>query len=472
MRLVLRYAVFFVVGFLFFGFESVQGETIQDAIQAMLKTNPDIRSAAFNRLARDQEVTQAKSRYYPTLEASGSAGYYHLEHPYVDTSWPTMAVLSLRQNVFEGGATLSEVQRQEARVRSQAYLLQGKSENIGLQACKVYLNVLQNLDLYDLAKENILIHERIHDQMKLRSEAGVDRRADLDQVMGRLALAQSNLIVTKANVEDSRTDYQAVIGHFPEDLVKPESVDSAIPATMEEAEQSAINNYPILKSAKADLEARVKQYETAKRVNYPSLDLAVDYRSIDDSKTGSILGYGYQDDLSATATIRFNIFNGFHDKARISQTKFEINEAEEIMNSTKRQLVQSIRLSYEAYLAAQDRVKKLDDYVKATGLTAEAFTTQWSIGRRTMFDVLDTQAEYINAKSDLVRAKYEMVYAEYRVLSGMGLLSKTMGQEWPVESLVQNDQTQIASKEAAPAVAAPAEAAPPVEAAPSEPASK
>ena len=123
---------------------------------------------------------------------------------------------------------------------------------------------------------------------------------------------------------------------------------------MEEAEQSAINNYPILKSAKADLDARIKQYETAKRINSPSLDLSVDYRWRDDAERPNVTP-GYQEDLTAMATVRFNIFNGLHDIARIRQTKFEINEAEEIMNSTKRQLVQSIRLSYEAYLAAQDR---------------------------------------------------------------------------------------------------------------------
>jgi outer membrane protein, adhesin transport system len=465
-RLLVGGAVILVMGFIVWGLESAQAETIQDAIQAMLKTNPDIRSTAFNRLARDQEVVQAKARYFPTLDAIGSAGYWHQDHPEQDNSWPKEAVLSLRQNVFEGGATLSEVQRQQARVKSQAYLLQGKAENIGLQACKVYLNVLQSLDLYDLAKENLLIHERIHDQMKLRSEAGIDRRADLDQVMGRLALAQANLIVTKANVEDAKTDYQAVIGHFPEDLIKPASLESAIPLTMAEAEQLAIKDYPILKSAKADLEARIKQYETAKRINYPSLDLAVDYRWQDD--TADVTNNeGYKEDLTAMATVRFNIFNGFANQGRIAQTKYEINEAEEIMNSTQRQLVQSIRLSYEAYLASQDRVKKLEDYVKATGLTADAFTTQWSIGRRTMFDVLDTQAEYINAKTDLVRANYEKTYSQYRVLSGLGNLSKTMGLEWPAESIVKSDQTQIATKEVKPAEVAPAPA--PSEAAPNEP---
>ncbi len=431
MKAYIKSILFAVLGIFFLGSGPAWGESIQDAIQYMIQSNPDIRAAAYNRLARDQEVVQAKSRYYPTLDAIGSVGYYNQDHPDADSNWPKEAMLSLRQNLFEGGASLSEVQRQEARVRSQAYLLQGTTENVALRASRAFLNVLREVDLLALAQENLQIHERIYDQVKLRSQAGVDRRADLDQVMGRLSLAQSNLIVTRANLEDAKTDYQAVIGRFPGDLIKPESVSTQIPETKEEAEYIAVQDYPILKSAKADLEAREKQHETAKRVLYPSLDLAVDYRWRDDVDI-----IGYEEDLSITGTARFNIFNGFKNKGRIDETRFLINEAQEIMNSTQRQVVQSIRLSYEAFLAAQDRVKKLEDYANSARLTAEAFTAQWNIGRRTLFDVLDTQAEYINAKADLVKASYDKIFSEYRVLAGMGKLSGTLGVAWPEESQV------------------------------------
>jgi adhesin transport system outer membrane protein len=60
-----------------------------------------------------------------------------------------------------------------------------------------------------------------------------------------------------------------------------------------------------------------------------------------------------------------------------------------------------------------------------------------------MFDVLDTQAEYITAKSDLVRAKYDKMYAEYRVLSGMGKLIDTLGLQYPEESRVETTLTEL-----------------------------
>lgn len=425
---------------LFLGGGSVQGETLQNEIKYALQTNPEIRAVAYNRLARDQEVVQAKGGYFPTLDASLSTGLDRRMHTFASdptTTRPKATILSLRQNVFQFGATQSEVRRQEARVQSEAYLLQGTSENVALQASRVYLNLLRNMELYDLARENLLNHERIADQMKLRSASGVDRKADFDQVMGRLALAQSNVVVTTANIADGKTDYQAVIGRLPGDLAKPDPMDSIIPGSMDEAEQLAVKNYPILKSARADLESRQAQYETAKRVVYPSLDVAVDYKWQTD------VDYPQrQENLVANAVLSFNVFNGFRNKARIAETLHLISEAKEILNNTQRQVVQSVRLSWESYVTQKERVAFLEEYVKSTGLTAEAFAAQWNIGRRTMFDLLDTQAEYITAKSSLVSARYDKMFAEYRVLSGMGKLVETLGLQWPEESRVETALTE------------------------------
>jgi len=151
MKFFLKY-IGIAAGILLLGSGSAWGETLQDAVKHMLQTNPEIKAVSYNRLARDQEVIQAQGGYYPTLDASHSSGIdyqkgYHIG--YTEKSRPKSTVLSLRQNLFQFGVTDSEVSRLEARVRSQAYLLQGTSENLSLQASRVYLNVLRNLELND-----------------------------------------------------------------------------------------------------------------------------------------------------------------------------------------------------------------------------------------------------------------------------------------------------------------------------------
>jgi hypothetical protein len=56
-----------------------------------------------------------------------------------------------------------------------------------------------------------------------------------------------------------------------------------------------------------------------------------------------------------------------------------------------------------------------------------------------MFDVLDLEAELINAKIDLVNAQYDRTYAQYRILSRMGRLVHTLGLQWPSESRVEGE---------------------------------
>ena len=443
MKSFLSYSGLLVLILLIWGTGNLQAETLQDAVHYMLQTNPEIRAVSFNRLARDEEVKQAQAGYWPTLDVSTSAGVSKDDNYLNDnTAWPKETFLSLRQNSFEGFATKYEVERQESRVNSAAYLLQGTSENIALRTSRVYINVLRHLDILDLAKENVVTHQRIFDQIKLRSESGLDRRADLDQVMGRLALSESDVLVTEANVVDAKTDYQFTVGRMPEYLIEPYSIDSFMPVSVDEAEQLALANYPILKSAQADVDAREAQHVVAKSFYYPKLDIAVDQRWEDDVEVPE-----YREEFSATAVARFNIFNGFKNKARIAETYKLICEAREIRNNTHRQIVESIRLSWVAYQSTLSRIAFLENYVNSISITADSFSKQWNIGRRTMFDVLDIEAELINAKIDLVNALYDKTYAQYRILAGMGQLVHTLGLQWPVESQVPNDKQSQGKRE-------------------------
>lgn len=412
-----------------------KAETLRDAVKYMLLSNPEVRAQSYNRLARDKEVRQAKAGYLPTIDLYAGVGFDRQHQPFFDTTWPHTTKISIRQNVFRFFGTQSEIERQEARVRSQAYLLQGTSENNALQASKAYLNVLRYQELYDLAQENLTNHRRILDQVKLRSESGVDRKADLEQVIGRVALAQSNVRAAQANLIDATSDYQAIIGHLPGDLVKPDDPASSLPGTLEEAEHLAVKNNPTIKSSKADLDARNAQHEAAKSQLYPSFDVALDYKWQKDVDIP-----GNQSGFLAMGMVSFNIFNGGWNRARLGQTTLEIYEAEEISQNAKRQTIQSVRLSWEAYKAANERVISLEEYVKAAGLTADSFTAQWNIGRRTMFDLLDTQAEYINAKASLTNVKYDKLFSEYRILSVMAKLIPHLGLPLPEQSLIPADK--------------------------------
>ncbi len=422
--------------FLLFGGQ-VQGQTLAEAIDTVIQTNPQVRSQVFNRLSRDGEVTQAQSGYLPTVDLNAAAGFSKHRKPEPEEDLePWEASISVRQNLFTGFATMNEVDRQRARVRSSAYALQGTSENLALQTTRAYLDVLRNEELKRIAEQNRDTHLRIMDQIKLRSESGVGSQVDTDQVQGRLALAESNVIVAETNLLDSYSNYQSVVGNLPENLVRPTAPAEKLPSSLEQALEMAVAGHPTLKSANADLEARQSQYEVAKGAYYPVVDLELDQRW--DEEVSRV--EGERDETIFLARIRYNLFNGFKDSGRKAQTLEQVGEAREVKNNTQRQVVESMRLSWMAYQSVLDRIDFLRKHIESTRETAQAYSKQFDIGKRTLLDVLDTEAEAINAKIELVNAEADGLYSQYRILNSMGSLVHAFDLQWPEESLVDEEE--------------------------------
>ena len=412
-----------------------QGETISEAVDKVIQTNPRVQSQIHNRLARDQEVVQARAGYYPTLDGYAAGGWANYREPIEDDLNPYEAGFSLRQNVFRGFADQGEIARQEARVASSAYLLQGTSEDLALDTARVYINVLRKQELKQIADENLEIHLRIADQIKLRSDSGVGSQADTDQINGRLALAQSNVVIAETNLQDARSEYLAVVGNLPMDLTQPLPPNSRLPNSLEEATLAALGSNPILKSAAADLEARQQQYEVAKAPYYPILDIELDQRWDEDIS----LSEGERDWFSALGRVRYNFFNGFRDQGRKAETLEQVSEAREIKNNTERQVVESMRLSWMAYMSVLDRIDYLRNYMKSSRSTAIAYAKQFDIGKRTLLDVLDAEAEAVNARADLVDAEADGLFAQYRMLAATGQLVDTFGLAWPEQAMVDEE---------------------------------
>ncbi len=417
-------------------------ETLQDAVQKMISSNPDIRAVAHNRLARDEEVRQARSGYFPTLNVEAGAGKDWVEKPYDRELSPREARISLRQNLFAGLSTMNEVERQKARVESEAYVVRSTADNTALKAANVYLEVLKNQAIVELAQENLTLHQRISDQIRLRSESGVDRLADMDQVQSRLNLAQANLVVTEQNLLDAQTNYNAVVGNLPMQLTRPEPPATLLPPSRDEAENLAVANHPQLKSALADLEARRKQDEVAKSPFMPIIDLEADQIWQKDTYNTSLDEDQEREDLRVVLRLRYNLFNGWKDEARKTETLHLINEAQEIRNHTHRQVIESTRLSWQAHEAAKKKTDYLQQRLQFATKTASAYTKQWNIGQRTLLDVLDAEAERIDSARQLVTADYDGLYAQYRILNATGRLIPALKLQWPDEGLINEDSAQ------------------------------
>lgn len=409
---------------------STQAISLQDAVKHTLESHPEILAARHEINARKAEVRLAKAGFLPRLDATAGIGYEETRKPSTndETVRLTRNELSLqaRQMVFDGFATADEVDRQEARVDSAAYLALASTETVTLRTAEVYLNLLRQLDLMNLAKESLKQHQNIYDQMVMRNRSGVGSKADLDQISARLALANSNLVVAENNLLDARTNFYRVVGFLPDTnaMAMPDQ-SLPLPISMEAAVGQALERHPTLLSAVADVNAAQAQYEAADSSYWPQIQLEADKRL--DNDIGGV--EGRDEDLIVALRMRYNLFNGGADKARRKQTAHLLEEAREIRNNTHRQVVEAMRLSWSNYEAVNNQLRYLQEHVRAASATRKAYQQQFNIGRRTLLDLLNTENEVLDSKRSLIGANYDRLFAQYRILNAMGDLTAYLSGE-------------------------------------------
>jgi adhesin transport system outer membrane protein len=414
---------------------AVLAENLKEVVQQTISTNPEIQVFINDRLARDQEVRQARSGYYPEINLNAGIGYEWTDNPTTSPDDEELtrkeASLELRQMLFDGFATRSEVQRQQARVNSAAHKISEIAEKTALRTIEVYLELIKQNQLLSLAEENLKAHQRIFDQIERRSESGVSRKADFDQISGRLALAESNTVASKNNVMEAEANYIRVVGQKPVKLEQSSIAQGLIPSSVEDAVAAAIENHPTLQSALSDVDAAMAQHDAAKHAYYPRFDFELGRtwnEDIDGVK-------GNNEDLTAMIRMRWNLFRGKHDEARREETALLINEAKEIRNNAIRQAEEGVRLSWASYQSTKAQLAFLEKHMAASKQTRKAYAKQFDIGQRSLLDLLDTENEVFESSKAFLTAEYTNQFAQYRILAGMGKLLDSLEVGSPAESM-------------------------------------
>ncbi|MFK8330895.1 TolC family outer membrane protein [Pseudomonas sp. BJa5] len=416
-----------------------QAQSLPEAMQKALEVHPEIQAGVNSRIAADYQLRAAKGGYLPRVDVLGGYGREGTDSPSTGNRWETLnrgeSSLRLRQMVFDGFATSSEVGRQQATVNSRAYSLLGASERTALTVAQVYLDVLTRRDMVRLAEDNLRSHERIFDQIKLRTTRGVGRLADMDQAEARLAQARNNLLTEQTNLADARTNYLSVVGQMPDELSTPAPFVDLLPASLDEARHQMVESSPILRSAESDIAAAEKQYEAAKSTFYPRFDAELG-RTADNDIDGL---NGHNNEWQAMLRMSFNLYAGGSNKADLESKSYLTNQALDIRNNALRQLNEELGLAWNAMDNANAQLPIAQQYVDYSRNVRSAYQQQFSLGERTLLDLLDSENELFTSQRRLAEVKFIQMFTQYRIKATIGQLLKSQGVVAPMATVVQND---------------------------------
>jgi len=421
---------------------SLIAEEPYDIVNSAVSAHPDVNRQMkfYNGVLQDLEI--AKSDNLPTLDYQGEIGRSWTDRENQDKANLTYHKNSfiLRQNLFRGFKTQSEIEQSEARISAAAYTVLDRANTVALDTITAYMEVLKQNALTKIFEKNVQNHEDILAKIKERTEGGAGKKSELIQTQSRLELAYSNLLVQQNNFEDTLTNYHFIVGrHFDRaQFIEPDT-QFDMPSNIDEAAYLALLNNPSVKAMKSTIIAKKAEHKNAKSNFYPILD-AVASQNWEENGDGV---KGSKDSTDIGLVARWNLYRGGADEAARLKALEALSEERRNLRRIQRDVIKQARLSYTAYQVYQDQIGFLSQHANKAKETLDAYVEEYQLGRRDLLAILDAQNEYNSALKTLISARYDLPIAQYRVMSSTNNLLRTIESDMPSKLILTSIEEDL-----------------------------
>lgn len=418
-----------------------EAHTLKEAVMHVLATGPEVQISKIDSEMSQQTLIQGYASYLPKVDASVSYGPETTDNSTTRSAGlqsrelkKTEASLNASQLLFDGFKTANSIDKRRYNARSKAFSVQATVNDAAFEAIQAYINVLKQAELLALSEQNLKEHQTILARIKRRAESGLGRIADLDQAEGRFALSRTNFMSQQATYRDVVARYKKVVGLEPTDLSLPTFPIAALPTTEDAAVMIALSTNPDMKSSISNLNAAKADNRSAKGSYYPSLSLQ--WKATRNNDTGGSFGQSKAE--ATTLNMNYNLFNGGADKSAILETSAKVNQSKESRDLERRKIEESVRNAWNTYTTAQAQLQHFKQHELATEKTLDAYQKQFSVGQRTLMDLLDSENELLSARQSYINGKYQVLLGQYSVLNTVGKLHEVLGLPLPTQAYFQD----------------------------------
>ncbi len=403
-------------------------EPLVQAARKAVVSNPDVQARWNGFKAAGDERDVARGGFFPQLDLNASAGREDGRTPLIPQGRYNLnsTQLTLSQMLFDGMFTANEAKRLGHAKLTRYYELAEASETAALEAVQAYTDVVRYRELVDAATQNYVEHKQTTGQVEERANAGVGRGVDVEQANGRLALAESNLLVELTNLHDVSARYLRIVGDTPPASLPsmPEPFKLGIlPASTKVLMRDGLQGSPTLNAAVENARSYQLAIESRKSAYLPRVDLRA-YTGNSDN-IGGILGNTHVNGIELV--LNYNLFRGGADRARERQAVNQNEQARDLQEKACRDVRQTLSIAYSDARTLSEQMIYQNQHLLSTEKSREAYRQQFDIGQRTLLDLLDTQNEYFEATRTYINTRYNQIAAQARTLAGMGQLVSALG---------------------------------------------
>jgi len=433
--------------------------TLKELIDHAITNNLSVKRSAYSVEASEINSLQAKMAMLPTLNANGNYGlnWGRTIDPTTNSFTENKVKSSnLGANssllLWNGFRLFYNMKQGEVELdASNEDLIKARNDVI-LNVITLYLNVVFNKELYNVAVLQVNSTQEQLDRTKKLVEAGSVPMADVLNLDAQLATNELSVIQRENSLNLSMLQLKQALqlpASTQMDVELPQlDIESQlnINKTSDEIYEIATMTMPEIKAAELRKQSTMYAYRSARGNLYPRLSINASYSTIysdqrqqfqpdggfvsrsigyvqgtgtpvlADVSTGSFYVPGISDQFvdnrgrSLGMSLQIPVFNGF--STRTSMQRAAINR--EIANISYQEisntLRQTVETAYNNAIAAIKTYQSTDKQVKARDEAFRMTKQRYNLGAVNFVDYQVAENNLFQAQSDLLRAKYDFIF--------------------------------------------------------------
>ena len=416
---------------------SASAISLKEAVAVAVESNPEIGQAVENREAIEFELRQAKGLFLPSIDLEASAGVRRLDNPSRrglgiedDALAPAEVGVVFTQKLFDGGGRRAELERQASRVDSASFRIYERSEYIGLQVVREYFEYLLQARIVSETAKNLRFHRAIQGNISSGVAAGTLTAADRQQVRERVLAARARLKEAEEELSKAKIRFLRLVGKPLGSASRPGSIAAHFPRSLDAAIGVARKTNPRIFMARADVDAADALVDAARSKFAPEISFEGRARAGHDIDGAD----GHTNDLQARVVAKWNIYRGGIKRADEQEQIRRASEQRLVLHQIHREIEEAVRSSWDRKNRQASLASILRKQAAENARLVRSYREQFTVGQRSLLDVLDAQNTRYNVGVLAITAEYASVFAGYRLLASMGILLRSLNIKPPKQA--------------------------------------
>ena len=389
--------------------------TLADAEALAIKNHPQILAAQHEVSFANQQITEARSAYYPTLSAdvTGSQANHdaRLGAGYLNSSTLFDRFgqgVSMSQLITDLGRTKNLVASSRLQAQATDQNLVATKYDVLIAVNRAYFDVLHTQAIVKVAEQTVAARQLLDDQVTELAKNQLKSQLDVSLADVTVSEAKLLLINAQSAVQQAFAELARAIG--TDQPINYQLVDEAMPATppakADDLIAQALSNRPELASLRFSRDSAYRFAEAEKDLNRPTVSLVAvaGFLPYINQIGSTPIASEYE---AAAVNVSIPLFNGHLFSARREAARSRAMESDQRLRDQQERVVRDVRVAWSGTITAFQRLDVTAQFVRQAALALNLAEGRYHLGLSSIIELTQSQLNLTQAEIENLSAKYD-----------------------------------------------------------------